>query len=392
MSPRDTPDKGKGKGPNERAKGVPGRGEDDNVTYVNFGKRRRVDTEEETLRDDAHPSQLARPAQPQTPDSPQYVEPDPEFSPESFREAIEKTAVEYHNRQQTRWSKRITSDKPRDSIFNPAAERVMKFVTTTTDSGRLARGRKYARAGHVVDLDLRVGAVHGQVAGSQNQPFSVLIQLPYRDKDDIGKVTGMLARTANSIRRAIRGDVEPEVLDILLAPSADDVKMSCDCPDYGHVCKHVVAVADRLAARIDADPLQLFALRGLNIHALETMVMESAQKVARESAAELSDDLGDEDTTQMPGTSTSDGSADGSNKAEGTSTAASKARAVSNELFWNGRSLPDMPEPKVAPAIDDSDPELLRKAMRAVSHTNVDLLRAVSDVEDLYHFLTEKNN
>ena len=392
MSPRDTPNKDKRKGPKELAKGVPGRGEDDNVTYVNFGKRRRVDTEEETLRDDAHPSQLARPAQPQTPDSPQYVEPDPEFSPESFREAIEKTAVEYHNRQQTRWSKRITSDKPRDSIFNPAAERVMKFVTTTTDSGRLARGRKYARAGHVVDLDLRVGAVHGQVAGSQNQPFSVLIQLPYRDKDDIEKVTGMLARTANSIRRAIRGDVEPEVLDILLAPSADDVKMSCDCPDYGHVCKHVVAVADRLAARIDADPLQLFALRGLNIHALETMVMESAQKVARESAAELSDDLGGEDTAQMPGTSTSDGSADGSNKAEGSSTAASKARAVSNELFWNGRSLPDMPEPKVAPAIDDSDPELLRKAMRAVSHTNVDLLRAVSDVEDLYHFLTEKNN
>lgn len=386
MSPRDTPNKGKRKGPKELAKGVPGRGEDDNVTYVNFGKRRRVDTEEETLRDDAHPSKFARPAQPEPQD------PDPEFSPESFREAIEKTAVEYHNRQQTRWSKRITSDKPRDSIFNPAAERVMKFVTTTTDSGRLARGRKYARAGHVVDLDLRVGAVHGQVAGSQNQPFSVLIQLPYRDKDDIEKVTGMLARTANSIRRAIRGDVEPEVLDILLAPSADDVKMSCDCPDYGHVCKHVVAVADRLAARIDADPLQLFTLRGLNIHALETMVMESAQKVARESAAELSDDLGDEDTTQMPGTSTSDGSADGSNKAEGTSTAASKARAVSNELFWNGRSLPDVPEPKVAPAIDDSDPELLRKAMRAVSHTNVDLLRAVSDVEDLYHFLTEKNN
>src|SRR5699024_286307 len=38
-----------------------------------------------------------------------------------------------------------------------------------------------------------------------------------------------------------------------------------------------------------------------NIHALETMVMESAQKVARESAAELSDDLGDEDTTQCQG-------------------------------------------------------------------------------------------
>ena len=41
MSPRDTPDKGKGKRPKERAKGVPGRGEDDNVTYVNFGNELR---------------------------------------------------------------------------------------------------------------------------------------------------------------------------------------------------------------------------------------------------------------------------------------------------------------------------------------------------------------
>src|SRR5690625_729094 len=102
MSPRDTPDKGKGKGPKERAKGVAGRGDDDNVTYVNFGKRGRVDTEEQTLRDDAHPSKFARPAQSEPQD------PDPEFSPESFREAIEKTEVEYHKRQQTSWSKRIT--------------------------------------------------------------------------------------------------------------------------------------------------------------------------------------------------------------------------------------------------------------------------------------------
>ena len=39
-------------------------------------------------------------------------------------------------------------------------------------------------------------------------------------------------------------------------------------------------------------------------------------------------------------------------------------------------------------SIDDSDPDLLRKAMRSVSHTNLDLLRAVSDIEDLYYHLT----
>ena len=383
MSPRDTPDNNKGKDPRERAKGVPGRGEDNNVTYVNFGKRRKVETEEETLRDDAHPSEFARAPHAERPHT-------PELPGASIRDSAEKTALDYHNSQQTRWSKRITSDKPRDSIFNPAAERIMKFVTTTTDSGRLARGRKYARSGHVVELDVRIGAVHGQVAGSQNQPFTASIQLPYRDKEDIEKATGMLARSANSIRRAMRGDVDPEVLDILLAPSSDDVRFMCDCPDYGHVCKHVVAVADRLAARIDADPLQLFALRGLNIHALETMVMESAQQVARESIGEGVEEAGDGNSTAMPGQASVDNAHEESTGSPASS-AASKARAVSNDLFWNGRELPTMPEPKIAPAIDDSDPDLLRKAMRAVSHTNVDLLRAVSDVEDLYHFLTEKN-
>lgn len=370
MSPRDTPDNNK----KDRAKGVPGRGDEDNVTYVNFGKRRKVESAEETLPEKAQTEKA----------QPEKKQPERALT----RESIEEAAVEFHNRQQPRWSKRITSDKPRDSIFNPAAERIMKFVTTTTDSGRLARGRQYARSGHVVDLDLRVSAVHGQVAGSQNQPFSVLIQLPYRDKEDIEKLTGMLARSANSIRAAMRGDLHSEVLDLLLAPTADDVRMDCDCPDHGHVCKHIVAVADRLAARIDADPLQLFALRGINIQALETMVMDAAQKVADESAAEASD----EDSADMPDSVTSN-AASGSGTAQGAAANnPSKARSVNNDLFWNGRDLPDMPEPKVAPALDDSDPDLLRKAMRAVSHTNVDLLRAVSDIEDLYHFMTDKNS
>ncbi|MDN6245313.1 MAG: tungsten formylmethanofuran dehydrogenase, partial [Corynebacterium casei] len=141
MSPRDTPDNNK-KG---RAKGVPGRGDEDNVTYVNFGKRRKVESAEETLPEKAQTEKA----------QPEKKQPERALT----RESIEEAAVEFHNRQQPRWSKRITSDKPRDSIFNPAAERIMKFVTTTTDSGRLARGRQYARSGHVVDLDLRVSAV-----------------------------------------------------------------------------------------------------------------------------------------------------------------------------------------------------------------------------------------
>src|SRR5699024_9733410 len=94
--------------------------------------------------------------------------------------------------------------------------------------------------------------------------------------------------------------------------------------------------------------------------ALETMVMEAAQQVARESIGEGVEEAGDESSTAMPGQAPADNDQEEST-GNPASVAASKARAVSNDLFWNGRELPTMPEPKIAPAIDDSDPDLLRK-------------------------------
>ncbi|AGF72187.1 hypothetical protein [Corynebacterium halotolerans] len=229
--------------------------------------------------------------------------------------------------------------------FVPGAARLLDAVTRLTDQGRVTRGRQYAAAGHVVGLEVANGRVHGQVAGSQNEPFNVAIQLPYRSTDDIAKVTDRLARTTNGLRRARSGDVADELLDILLAEDPSDIRFSCDCPDSAVVCKHAVAVVEKLAAKMDADSALLFQLRGLDLGRLEQAVSEQAKIVSRES----------EDDT---------------------------------ELFWSGHPLPDLPDPKVAPALDDSDLDLLHKAMRAVSYTSIDQLRAVSDIEDIYDHLT----
>lgn len=58
-----------------------------------------------------------------------------------------------------------------------------------------------------------------------------------------------------------------------------------------------------------------------------------------------------------------------------------------NDSFWNGRELPALPDPKIAPAIDDSDINYLHKALRMVSYTSLEQLRAVSDIEDMYEIL-----
>ncbi len=259
---------------------------DDNVIYANFGRRVRVETPEQT-RD-------------------QRVEQRPALA--------------------------------------PAAERLLEVATSRADRGRLTRGRDYARAGHVVSLDLRNGSAHAQVAGSQNEPFTVLIQLPYRSTDDLAAVAAELARTPNGMRGARRGEIAPAVLGTLLAEDVSDIRVRCDCPDPYAICKHAVAVLEKLADRVDSDPLALFTLRGMDLTSLEQAVMAQARDVSREAE-------------ENP------------------------------ELFWSGRELPALPEPRTAPALDDSDLDLLHKAMRTISYTNVDQLRAVSDIEDLYDHL-----
>ena len=226
----------------------------------------------------------------------------------------------------------------------PAAELLLEVATSRADRGRLTRGRDYARAGHVLSMDLRNGAVHAQVAGSQNEPFTVAVQLPYRSADDLSVVSAELARTPNGMRGARKGELSRTVVGALLAEDINDIRVRCDCPDPFAICKHAVAVLEKLAGKIDADPLALFTLRGMDLISLEKAVMVQAKDVSRESE-------------ENP------------------------------ELFWAGRELPALPEPRVAPALDDSDLDLLHKAMRAISYTNVDQLRAVSDIEDLYDHL-----
>lgn len=240
------------------------------------------------------------------------------------------------------------------SVMNSAATTVASMFSRAADSGRLSRGRQYARDGHVVDLVIRNGAIHGQVAGSQNQPFEVLFYLPYRDSSDLEKVYDIMARTANSMRNAREGQLNEQLFGLLFAETISDIRLSCTCPDSSTYCKHILAVADRLSARIDADPTTMFAMRGIDMNNLERAVIEAANEASHDAFRKS--DNGD--PTEQ------------------------------NKLFWQGRELPDLPRPKTAPALEDSDMDLLRKALRAVSTTNIDLLRGVSDIEDLYDYLT----
>ena len=49
-----------------------------------------------------------------------------------------------------------------------------------------------------------------------------------------------------------------------LFPTPKEIKLSCSCPDWADMCKHVAAVLYGVGARLDASPELLFILRGVD--------------------------------------------------------------------------------------------------------------------------------
>ncbi|KQB83765.1 SWIM zinc finger family protein [Corynebacterium oculi] len=238
-----------------------------------------------------------------------------------------------------------TNSEVRRHPAYPAAAQWLIDALAPADPDRYRRGRDYARTGHVLSFELEHGRITAQVAGSHNEPFAVVIALPRRGPDDLTGVPRALAATSGSLERARRGDLDPEVLDSLVG---EGVTFRCDCPDRSPICKHAVAVAEVVAQRIAERPSKLFELRGLSMESVERQMVEQARRVGEESAQ------------------------------------------ATDDRFWQGAALPALPDPAVAPALEDSDLDLLHKAMRTVSYTAVEQLRAVADIEDMYDFLVQQ--
>ena len=136
-------------------------------------------------------------------------------------------------------------------------------------SGRLARGRSYARAGQVLDFRLSQGKVTAQVQGSRVRPYDVRLGVLPLTKPQWRRVTERLASQALFRAKLLAGEMPHEIEDVfaecgtpLFPRSATDLDMHCGCPDWGVPCKHLAAVCYVLAEEFDRDPFGMLAWRG----------------------------------------------------------------------------------------------------------------------------------
>ena len=137
---------------------------------------------------------------------------------------------------------------------------------------RLPRGRTYVRNGSVCHLEINEGIVTAMVSGSSIYNITIAIKPLVHDKWQTIKSTCM--GKISSLLDLLSGKLSTGVMDVVchpdggLFPLSHDFKLSCDCPDYATMCKHVAAVLYGVGSRLDTDPAQLFKLRGVNFEEL----------------------------------------------------------------------------------------------------------------------------
>ncbi|MEB3231341.1 MAG: SWIM zinc finger family protein [Leptolyngbyaceae bacterium] len=163
-------------------------------------------------------------------------------------------------------------------------------IEKIVDSGRLSRGRSYARGNKVKSFTIKNNVVNAKVRGSVNPYFGVYKEPLYDTKIEFetisrakwNKVIEAIASKASLISRLLLNEIPDNIeasfkpLDVNLLPaSRKDFKTSCSCPDYSNPCKHIAGVHYLIAAELDNDPFLLFELRGLSREDLKAELAKS---------------------------------------------------------------------------------------------------------------------
>src|SRR5216684_4556002 len=133
---------------------------------------------------------------------------------------------------------------------------------------RIPRGRTYARNGSVLDLQIAKGEIVAMVAGSSLYKIKITIA-PVK----AARWTAICrdcAGAIDSLVELLQGRMAKGIMDRVcregdgLFPPPEEIKLSCSCPDWADMCKHVAAALYGVGARLDEKPQLLFVLRGVD--------------------------------------------------------------------------------------------------------------------------------
>lgn len=141
-------------------------------------------------------------------------------------------------------------------------------------ANRISRGRSYVKNGAVLDLKITEGTINSLVQGSGSRPYKVDISIKALPKSIWEDIINQCLGKIESIEELIEGKFPKALADLFIVkgkglfPAPHEIDLSCSCPDYATMCKHVAAVLYGVSARLDDKPELFFLLRKVNINDL----------------------------------------------------------------------------------------------------------------------------
>jgi uncharacterized Zn finger protein len=176
------------------------------------------------------------------------------------------------------------------------SQQFLASLHAVADSGRLQRGRTYARAGQVRSMAIERGIVRASVQGSRPRPYSVSIEFAPVPEKAWNRIVQQLASHAKYSAYLLAGEVPHELVDLFTAAKSTffpqkpgDLDFECSCPDWGDPCKHVAATCYLLAEAFEEDPFALLKWRGMD----RADLMGRVRELRDGPAAAQKEDTGD---------------------------------------------------------------------------------------------------
>lgn len=164
-------------------------------------------------------------------------------------------------------------------------------------ANRLPRGRTYVRNGSVVDLKIEKGRIKALVSGSEL--YEVEIDIAALPKQKWSALKARCAGQIGTLVELLQGKLSRAVMETVtdrekgLFPKPKEIEMTCSCPDYAGMCKHIAATMYGVGNRLDSSPKLLFTLRCVDHTELIEQAIPAAPLEGKSGAPSIAtDDLG----------------------------------------------------------------------------------------------------
>ncbi|AWM41636.1 hypothetical protein GobsT_72900 [Gemmata obscuriglobus] len=163
-------------------------------------------------------------------------------------------------------------------------------------ANRLPRGRTYVRNGSVIDLKIEKGRIKALVSGSELYEIRIdIAALPAHTwaalkKQCAGKIGTIVELLQGKLSKAVMETVTDRTRGLF--PKPKEIEMSCTCPDYAGMCKHIAATMYGVGNRLDSAPELLFTLRCVDHTELIEQAIPAAPLANPSGPAIAADDLG----------------------------------------------------------------------------------------------------